>query len=118
MVLKTSGDMGEVFIANSVIAEIAGAVASKCYGVVGMATRSRKDGLVSLLKQDAMAKGIGVSVENSGIIIDIHIIIEYGMNINSVCKSIVNRVRYSIEKSVGLKVNRVNVRVEGIRVDE
>ena len=118
MVLKTSGSRGEVFIANSVIAEIAGAVASKCYGVVGMATRSRKDGLVSLLRADAMAKGIGVSVKDSGIIIDIHIIIEYGININYVCKSIVNRVRYTIEKSVGLKVNRVNVRVEGIRVDE
>ena len=115
MVLKTSGSRGEVFIANSVIAEIAGAVASKCYGVVGMATRSRKDGLVSLLKADAMTKGIGVSVKDSGLIIDIHIIIEYVMNINSVCKSIVNRVRYTIEKSVGLKVNRVNVRVEGIR---
>ena len=118
MVLKTNGERGEIFIANNVIAEIAGAVASKCYGVVGMAARSKKDGLVSLLKQDAMTKGIGVSIVDSGIIIDIHIIIEYGMNINSVCKSIVNRVRYTIEKSVGLKVNRVNVRVEGIRVDE
>ena len=118
MVLKTSGDLGEVFIANNVIAEVAGAVASKCYGVVGMATRSKKDGLVSLLRQDVMTKGIGVSVEDNGIIIDIHIIIEYGMNINSVCKSIVNRVRYTIEKSVGLRVNRVNVRVEGVRVDE
>ena len=118
MLLKTSGERGEVFIANNVIAEVAGAVASKCYGVVGMATRNKKDGLVSLLRQDAMTKGIGVSSEDSGIIIDIHIIIEYGMNINSVCRSIVNRVRYTIEKSVGLKVNRVNVRVEGIRVDE
>ena len=118
MVLKTSGERGEVFIANNVIAEVAGAVASKCYGVVGMATRSKKDGLVSLLRPDAMTKGIGVSIEDSGIIIDIHVIIEYGMNINSVCRSIVNRVRYTIEKSVGLRVNRVNVRVEGIRVDE
>ena len=118
MVLKTSGGMGEIFIANNVIAEIAGAVASKCYGVVGMATRSKKDGLVNLLRQDAMTRGISVGVQDSGIIIDMHIIIEYGMNINSVCRSIVNRVRYTIEKTVGLRVNRVNVRVEGIRVDE
>ena len=118
MVLKTSGERGEIFIANSVIAEIAGAVASKCYGVVGMATRSKKDGLVSLLRQDAITRGINVGVRDNGIVIDIHIIIVYGMNINSICKSIVNRVRYTIEKTVGLKVNRVNVRVEGIRVDE
>ncbi len=118
MLLKTSGGGGDVFISNNVIAEVAGAVASKCYGVVGMATRNKKDGLVSLLRQDSITKGIGVEVRDSGIIIDIHIIIEYGMNINSVCRSIVNRVRYTIEKSVGLKVNRVNVRVEGVRVDE
>ncbi len=118
MILKTSGEAGDIFIANNVIAEIAGAVASKCYGVVGMATRGKKDGLVSLLKPDAMAKGIGVGVKDSGITVDIHIIIQYGMNINSVCRSIVNRVRYNIEKTAGLRVNRVNVRVEGVRVDE
>ena len=118
MVLKTSGDRGAIFIANNVIAEVAGAVASKCYGVVGMATRSKKDGFVSLLRSDNMTRGIGVGVKDNGITIDIHVIIEYGMNINSVCRSIVNRVRYTIEKSVGLKVNRVNVRVEGIRADE
>ncbi len=118
MVLKTSGDLGEIFVSNNVIAEIAGAVAAKCYGVVGMATRSKKDGLVSLVRPEAVTKGIGVSVSNDGIVIDMHVIIEYGMNINSICRSIVNRVRYTIEKTVGLKVNRVNVRVEGIRVSE
>lgn len=118
MVLKTSGSLGEIFISNNVIAEIAGAVASKCYGVVGMATRSKKDGFVSLLKQESMTKGIGVNVEEGGLIVDIHIIIEFGMNINSVCQNVVNRVRYTIEKAAGLRVNRVNVRVEGVRVDE
>ncbi len=49
--------------------------------------------------------------------IELHLIVEYGININTVCKSIVNRVRYTIENAVGIKVNRVNVRVEGIRVD-
>ena len=70
------------------------------------------------MRPEAVTKGIGVSVSNDGIVIDMHVIIEYGMNINSICRSIVNRVRYTIEKTVGLKVNRVNVRVEGIRVSE
>ncbi len=118
MVLKTSGELGEIFISNNVVAEVAGAVAGKCYGVVGMAQRNAKDGLVSLLRPDSMTKGIGVSVVEDGIVVDMHIIIEYGMNINSICKSIVNRVRYTIEKTIGLKVNKINVRVEGIRVDE
>lgn len=117
MVLKTNNELGEIFVANNVVAEISGAVAAKCYGVVGMATRSKKDGIVNLLRHDSMTKGIGVSVDNSGVVIELHIIVEYGMNITSVCKSIVNRVRYTVESSLGLKVNRVDVRVEGVRTD-
>ena len=108
MVLKTSGDLGEVTISNNVISEIAGAVATKCYGV---------DGIVNLLKPDSMTKGISITVEEGGVIVEIHLIVEYGININTICKSIVNRVRYTIENTVGIKVNRINVRVEGVRVD-
>lgn len=117
MILKTNNELGEVSIANSVISEIAGAVASKCYGVVGMASRNKKDGIVNLLRQDNMSRGINLSIEDDGVVIELHLIVEYGININTVCKSIVNRVRYTIENAVGIKVNRVNVRVEGIRVD-
>ncbi len=117
MILKTNSDLGEVSIANGVIADIAGAVATKCYGVVGMASRNKKDGIVNLLKPDSMSKGINISIEEDGVVVEIHLIAEYGININTVCKSIVNRVRYTIENAVGIKVNRVNVRVEGVRVD-
>lgn len=117
MILKTNSELGEVSIANSVIADIAGAVATKCYGVVGMASRNKKDGIVNLLKPDSMSKGINISIEEDGVVVEIHLIAEYGININTVCKSIVNRVRYTIESAVGIKVNKVNVRVEGVRVD-
>ena len=118
MQLKTHTSSGEVYIANSVIAEIAGAVAGKCYGVVGMASRSKKDGIVSLLNRDSITKGISVSVQDSGVMVDMHIIVEYGININAICKSIVNRVRYTLENTVGLKVHKIDVRVEGVRVNE
>ena len=117
MVLKTSSELGEVSIANSVISEIAGAVAASCVGVVGMASRNKKDGIVNLLKSDSMSRGISISVEDEGVVAELHLIVEYGVNINEVCKDIVNRVRYAIENDVGIKVNRVNVKVEGVRVD-
>ena len=118
MQLKTDDALGTVSVSNAVIAEIAGTVASKCYGVVGMAARSRKDGLVSLLKPDTVTKGISIFVQDDGITVEMHIIVEYGININTTCKSIVNRVRYTLENLIGLKVSKVNVRVEGVRVDE
>jgi len=114
MQLKSDKQLGSVHVANSVIAEIAGAVTTDCYGVVGMAARSVKDDIVKLIKSD-ITRGINVVVEDSGIVLDIHIIVQYGVNINTICKSIVNRVRYAIETNVGLKVNRINVKVEGVR---
>lgn len=118
MILKTDSSLGEVTVSNSVVAQIAGEAASHCYGVVGMASRSKKDGIVSLLMPDTMTKGISVSVVDGGIVVELHIIVEYGVNINTICKSIVNRVRYTIEQAVGLKVTRADVKVEGVRVDE
>ncbi len=118
MAIKINSDLGEITISHVVIADIAGAVVNKCYGVVGMAYRNKKDGIVSLLKGDKMAKGIRIGVEDNGIVIEIHIIVEYGVNIHAICDSIVNNVRYKLESKTGLKVNRVNVQVESVRVQD
>jgi uncharacterized alkaline shock family protein YloU len=118
MAIKINGELGDVFVDNTVIARIAGQVANKCYGVVGMAARSKRDGIVSLLKPNSMTKGIQVDVENAGIVITLSIIVEYGVNINVISESIMKNVRYTIEKVTGLQVNRVFVKVEDIRVDE
>ncbi len=118
MAILVDSEYGQVSIDNSVIASIAGAVANKCYGVVGMAKKSRKDGLVDLLKFENMGKGIDISAEENGIVVTMHIIVEYGVNIKAICDSIVHNVEYKIEKNVGLKVKRVDVIVESVRVGE
>ncbi len=117
MYITTENELGNIMITSNVAAEVAGSVATHCYGVVGMASRSKKDGLVSLLKAENMSKGINVTDEGDGVVVDLHVIMEYGVNIAAICKSIVNRVRYSLEEQTGIAVKQVNVRVEGIRVD-
>jgi len=110
---------GSVVIENEVIAKIAGYVAAMSYGVVGMAYRSKSDSVASLLKKDNYTKGIKVSVsDDNKIIIDIHIIIEYGVNINVIGKSIIKNVKYQVCHMTGLEVEQVNVCVEGFRVEE
>lgn len=117
MAIKISGELGDIFIENQVIAKIAGGVANRCYGVVGMAAKGKKDGIVNLLRGDNMTKGIKVDVADKGIVIDMHILAEYGTNLNTICESIINRTQYTIEHDIGLKVNKVSVHIEGIRVD-
>ena len=118
MAVIMNNEYGEVAVDNNVIAQIAGAVANKCYGVVGMASRNRKDGLVSLLKGENMTKGIKIEIDNSQIIIKMHIIVEYGVNINAICDSIINNVKYKVEANTGLDVKHVEVLVESVRVQD
>ncbi len=109
---------GTITIENDVIAKMAGYIATGCYGVVGMAYRSRSDEFASLLKKDNLTKGIKVAVSDKRITLDMHVIVEYGVNINAVCASIINNVKYQVNKMTGLDVETVNVFVEGFRVQE
>ncbi len=116
MAITFNNELGDIAISKTVIAKIAGAVATKCYGVVGMASKNTKDGLVSLLNVENIAKGVSVETLDDGISIVLHIIVEYGVNINAICDSIIHNVSYRIEKSVGKPVKSVTVQVESVRV--
>lgn len=118
MAILFDNELGDIEISKNVIAKIAGAVATKCYGVVGMASRSKKDGLVSLLNIDNITKGVKVESDGEGISVELHIIVEYGVNINVICDSIINNVNYKLEQAVGKAVKKVNVLVESVRVGE
>jgi len=110
---------GGVSIDSEVIATIAGYAATNSYGVVGMAYRSKTDTVANLLKKENITKGIKVVISDDNIIsVDIHIIIEYGVNINVIGKSIIKNVKYQITHMTGLDVEQVNVYVEGFRVQE
>ena len=117
---NTSFDLsrGSITIETEVIAKMAGYIATGCYGVVGMAYRSKKDEFANLLKKDNLTKGIKVTVTESKVTLDMHIIVEYGTNITVVCDSIINNVKYQVNKLTGLEVESVNVYVEGFRVQE
>ncbi len=109
---------GTVDIELDVLAKCAGIIATNCYGVVGMAYRSKTDEFANLLKKDSLTKGIKVDFEDDKLNLDIHIIVDYGVNINAICDSIIKNVKYQLEKMTGLKIENVDVYVEGFRVQE
>ena len=109
--------LGNIVIDPEVIAQYAGSVAVECFGIVGMAGISMKDGLVKLLKKESMARGIHVVVTNQNkITINFHIIVAYGVNILSVCDSLLNSVKYKVEAFTGLEIEKINIYVEGVKV--
>jgi len=115
---KIKNEFGTIAIENEVIARIAGLSAMECYGVVGMAAKSLRDGLVHLLKIESLSKGVIITtLENGQIVIDLHIIVEYGTNLVAIANTLKDNVRYRVEESVGVAVQDVNICIEGIRID-
>ena len=112
-----SNENGEIIIENEVIAQYAGHAALGCFGIVGMATISMKDGIAKLLKGDSVSKGINVVIDEDNMLtIDFHIIVAYGVCISTVCDNLIKTVQYSVEEMTGMKVRDINIFVEGVRV--
>ena len=115
--IKMQNDNGAILIADDVFTNLVGDAATKCFGVKGMAMRSVSDGLVHLLKREAMGKGIYVQYcDESSITIELHIVVEQGINIPVLCHSIITEVRYKVENATGVKVNSVDVFVDSINI--
>jgi uncharacterized alkaline shock family protein YloU len=108
-------EKGSVNVSAGVYVDIAGAAASNCFGVKGMAARSVSDGLYHLLRKESMGKGVRVEFHEDGSIsIDLHIIVDQGVNLPAVTKSIISEVRYVVTNTTGTKVRTVNVFVDSV----
>ena len=108
---------GKVLIDSNVIATYAGSVAVECFGIVGMAAVNMKDGLVRLLKKDYLTHGINVTIDEDNMItIDFHVIVSYGISINTVMDNLIQTVKYKVESFTGLQIKKINIHVEGVRV--
>ncbi|MBR3641164.1 MAG: Asp23/Gls24 family envelope stress response protein [Oscillibacter sp.] len=113
--LQFQSDLGEITVSGAVFSNITGVAATNCFGVKGMAYRSVTDGLVHLLRREAMSKGVNIIYnEDESISIDLHIIVENGVNLPAVCRSIMNEVRYVVHKNTGVEVRAVNVFVDSM----
>ncbi len=108
--------MGNIEIDDEVIAQYAGSVAIECFGIVGMASVNVKDQVVNLLKRDHLTRGIAVQVVNNKLLLDFHVIVSYGVSILAVSENLISNVKYKVEEFTGIKIEKINIYVEGVRV--
>ena len=116
MECKITNDLGTIFISDDVMLKVAGYAALECYGIVAMSSKRAKDGLVEWLGRENLTKGIQIRNVGDKLDIDLFIIVEYGISISEVCRTIVETVRYKLESMTGIKVRNVNISVEGMRI--
>ena len=113
--MKLQTEKGEITISSDVFTNITGAAATNCYGVKGMAIRSATDGLVHLLRRESMAKGVKVTYNDDATVsIELHIIVDNGVNLMEISRSIMNRVKYDVTRLTGVEVRSVNVCVDSM----
>lgn len=111
--------LGKIEISSNAIRTLAAESVLECYGVVGLAGKSRfKDWRAGLLNRDNAHRGVQVMMDNESITVDLYIIIEYGTRISEVARNVMQRVKYTLEQSLGLPIAGVNVHVQGLRVSD
>ena len=114
---RIDSGLGQIIIDTDVIATYAGSVAVECFGIIGMAAVSMKDGLVKLLRRDSLQHGINVKItEDNKIRLDFHVIVAYGVSICAVSDNLIASVKYKVEEFTGMEVDKINIYVEGVRV--
>jgi len=113
---EVQGQYGKISIHEGVIATVSGLAAMECYGLVGMAPRNIQEGLSDLLRRENFERGVDIQFGEESISIQLYIVVEYGVKISEVARLVQERVKYVVETMLGLKVDRIDVRVQGVRV--
>lgn len=113
--IKVDNQHGSIHITTDVFTSIAGDAATRCFGVKGMAGRSKSDGLVHLLRRESMSKGVVVHFDEDGSLsIELHIVVDHGVNLNAVGTSIIEEVNYKVSHATGVSVSKVQVFIDSM----
>ena len=114
--IKMDASLGEVKIADEVVAIIAGLAAMEVEGVASMAGNATRE-LISKIGIKSLSKGVKVDILEDVVTVDATLNLKYGYNIQAVSTKVQEKVKTAIENMTGLKVADVNIRVAGIEVN-
>ena len=114
--INITNDSGTIRITDDVFTLLAGDAATSCFGVKGMAGRSKEGGPLQLLRRESMSRGVVVHYndEDDSISLELHIGVDQGVNIAAVSRSIINEVTYKLKKNTGVPVKAVDVYIDTI----
>ncbi|MCK5241992.1 Asp23/Gls24 family envelope stress response protein [bacterium] len=113
---KNQTEAGSIRISDEAIAVIAGLAALEVEGVASM-SQGAVDGIAEMLGvKHSQGRGVKVEVRNEDVVIEINLLVEFGVDIPMVCQKVQDRVRESVEDMTGLNVSYVNISVQGVKL--
>ena len=112
---RAERDLGRITISDDALSDLAGLTCTRCYGIVGLASQSFHEGVAELLGRDSLRKGVRLKRKDDVVSFDLYVIVEAGINIAEVAHNLIDQVKYTVESCSGLKVEEVQVHVQGVR---
>ena len=107
-----TSSLGRITISNEAVAQIVGHTVAECYGVVGTAARRR---VGRLLARGRPTQGVVVRDDGDGLVVEVHVVVEYGLKLAEVAATLRSRVQYEVERLTGLRVAAVEVHIRDVR---
>ncbi|KXG78163.1 Alkaline shock protein 23 [Fervidicola ferrireducens] len=111
--MEPTNGKGSVKITDEVVSIIAGLAATEVEGVAGM-SGGLAGGIAEMLGRKNLSKGVKVQVGEKEVVVDIYIIVNYGVRIPEVAWKVQENVKKAIENMTGLTVAEVNIHVQGV----
>lgn len=113
--IKINNHIGTIGVSARYLRSLISQTAESCFGVAGMNPYGAIQSMSSIVKKDrAENKGVIIRQNDNKLVIDLHITVTYGMNINAISESIVHKVSYVLTERAGIEVDSVNVFVDGM----
>ena len=107
---------GELHVANDVLADMVGNAAMECYGVVGMTAPNAADGISKILPTSRLRRGVVVDATEEGIHVELYVVIEYGTNISTVSRNLIDQVSFVLSEYARVPLAGVEVHVQDVKV--
>ncbi len=116
--IKLENLLGATYISEEYFANLVGHAVSECFGVSGLVNTTPYQGLRTIISKNELPdKGVKIHMTSGRLVLDLHIIVTYGVNISAIVQSIIHKVRYTVEDATGMKVAKVNVFVDGMKAE-
>ncbi|MGN0594419.1 MAG: Asp23/Gls24 family envelope stress response protein [Hominimerdicola sp.] len=110
--IKYRNHLGTIGISTGYLRQLISSTAESCFGVAGMNVYGAKQGMYAMLKKENTTKGVIIKQDGDEIIVDLHITVTYGINVNAIVDSIINKVNFVLTEQAGVVVKSVNVFVD------
>lgn len=107
---------GDLHVANDVLADMVGNAALECYGVVGMTAADTEGAIAKVLPMSRLRRGVVVQDTESGVHVDLYVVIEYGTNIMAVSQNLIDKVSFVLTEYAHVPLAGVEVHVQDVKV--